>query len=622
MNILATIPLDFGRETIPVRIFAKRGDQDSRLVEIEPLNLGQPMTIPEGAVARLQATKPDGTQVVNDCTIEDGKIMAELTAQVLAVAGIVVAEIGIYQGGSLLSSQIFYVNCKDTAYSEGKVTSSDEFKSLVDAFIAVDHINAWVEQTETGATIYVVDKYGTTHTAHVDTMMSIKSWDDIKYAIRNGLGPILFPVGSEFEVPKETQISISVGDHNTGVTAATIVEETFVHKVGEAHDGHYEATFDGDEWRDEHDNIILLAEYGITTTGTAAEGDKIIVAETADSIIFVVRDHDSDSVGPADPHYTHSMLVETKYVYSISSGTYKAVVFDASEALWYCSEALPAGTYNFVWNLASSAVLADTYQFTLTESVPAGGIVSIGVVSNGTALTSCKISTYSHPGALAADLIESDVVITSGTAGTCLGTVDATTSSDEDLNCGQRVLFGSNNYAQSALRQWLNSDAKLGQVWAATNKFDKAPSWHTSNDKAYAGFLHGMGDDFLGAVLTAKIPYRTNSVFEVDSLDGTEQAKNTVYDLEDKFFVLSRPEIYGTWDSSSYKDGELLDYYDGTTQAEKIKRDKGGTARVAWLRSPLPSYASGVRIVSTDGSLSNGSAYYTYVGVAPACLIG
>ena len=196
-------------------------------------------------------------------------------------------------------------------------------------------------------------------------------------------------------------------------------------------------------------------------------------------------------------------------------------------------------------------------------------------------------------------------------------------SSDDNLNCCQRIMWGSNNYAQSGMRQWLNSDKKTGTFWAATNKFDRPTSWAASADNNYAGFMHGLGDDFLGAVLTAKVPCRTNNtgVMEVDSLDGTEYAPNETYNVEDKFFILSRPEIYGSYDSSSLKDGELLDYYDGLSQSDLIKRDKGGTARYCWLRSPYPIHARNVRVVYTDGSLSNLIAYYAY-GAAPACLIG
>ena len=114
---------------------------------------------------------------------------------------------------------------------------------------------------------------------------------------------------------------------------------------------------------------------------------------------------------------------------------------------------------------------------------------------------------------------------------------------------------------------------------------------------------------------------RTNSLFEVESLDGTAFAINQLYSLKaDKFFLLSRPEIFGNWDSESYKDGTQLEYYNGLTATERIKRDAAGTARIAWLRSPHPSYAIIARIVTSDGTLYSNNAY-SGTGVAPACII-
>ena len=118
----------------------------------------------------------------------------------------------------------------------------------------------------------------------------------------------------------------------------------------------------------------------------------------------------------------------------------------------------------------------------------------------------------------------------------------------------------------------------------------------------------------------AVIPCRTNSVFEVNSLDGTEYTVNQVYTLKDRFFLLSRPEIYGTWDSATYKDGTLLEFYEGLTDTERIKYDAAGSARNCWLRSPTPGGANGERIVNTSGALGNYNASGAY-GVAPACII-
>jgi hypothetical protein len=308
------------------------------------------------------------------------------------------------------------------------------------------------------------------------------------------------------------------------------------------------------------------------------------------------------------------MTLEAKYVYSNSAGTYLTLVFDASEALYYAAEELPAGTYNFTWNYATSSMVNGTYQFTLTQAVPAGGQIVLGTNSNSTAITSCKIATYATAAATAA--IESGIVVTEGTKGTSLGTISDTSTDSENLNCAQRIMWGSNNYAQSAARQWLNSDAAAGAVWTPTNKFDRAPSWATSK----AGFMSGLPADFLTAVQPAAIPCRTNSVFEVNSLDGTEFAVNQVYTLNDMFFMLSSPEIYGDWDSSAIKDGGLLEYYEGFTNTERIKYDAAGSARHCWLRSPYPWGAYTERTVDTSGALSGRSAY-SALGVAPACII-
>lgn len=537
MQIISKIYLDFGRSTLPITVFAKQYDQESRYVEIVPLNSGQPYALESGTVARLQVTKADGTQVINEATIDGGEIYAELTAQALAAEGVAVAEIGLYKNSSLLTSQSFYIDVKATAYDTDKVQSSNEFKSLIEAFNAVDNLNAWVEATPTGATIYITDKEGVTHSAHIDTLNAISGWSDIMYAVRSGLGATLFPVGWEFETL----------DSDTGLT-----------------------------------------------------------------LVWVVCDHNKHTAVSGKLSYT--MTIRLKTVYSNANGDYKSLVFDAAEALYYCSEALAAGTYNFIWNYDTGSVVSGTYQFTLTQGVPAGGQIVISGSSNGTALTARTIATYASVGDTAA--IESGLAITSGSDGTNLGTANNTSSTSENLNCAQRVIFGSNNYAQSAARQWLNSANAAGLVWSPTNKFDRAPSWAAT----YNGFMHGLPADFLAAVQTAAIPCRTNSVFEVASLDGTEFTTNTVYTLNDKFFLLSHPELYGTYDSTAVKDGEQLELFEGLSNTERIERDAAGSARYSWQRSPHPSYATNERFVNADGSLSHNGAINAR-GAAPACII-
>lgn len=584
MQLTHSIALDFGRDTLPITIFAKQYDKESRFVEIVPLECGKDYTLESGVTARLQLTKPDGHTVLKTATIANGVIKVELTEQTLAVAGTAVAEIGLYKGNSLLSSQIFYIEIKRAAYNPDAPASSDEYPALIDALGKVEtsvsvansaaaaantaamkaetaaggadtaagaansaaaaaneaaegaeNVNISAAQTTTGADITVTNREGEQTTVHIDTLTAVNTWEDIKNAVRLGLGEKLFPVGYEF------------------------------------------TTLD---------------------------------ADTTQNIIWVVRAHDHHTA--ANNKLTHTMTLETKNVYSLSSGVQKAVQYDATEAFYYAEQELAAGTYNITianqaWYTADNG---KTFQFTLATAVPAGGQLVFAMTHNAT-LEGKSVKSYANKTTTTA--LET-VTLTEGSEGTSLGT---TNGSSPNVNHMHRAIFGSNNYAQSAVRQWLNSAAVAGSVWTPTNVFDRPASWATS----YNGFMHGLPADFLAVVQPAVLACRTNSLFEVESLDGAAFAINQLYSLKaDKFFLLSRPEIFGDWDSASYKDGTQLEYYNGLTATERIKRDAAGTARNAWLRSPYPSDASYARRVYSSGEVNSNSAYNSY-GVAPACII-
>lgn len=584
MQLTHSIALDFGRDTLPITIFAKQYDKESRFVEIVPLECGKDYTLESGVTARLQLTKPDGHTVLKTATIANGVIKVELTEQTLAVAGTAVAEIGLYKGNSLLSSQIFYIEIKRAAYNPDAPASSDEYPALIDALGKVEtsvnsansaaaaanaaatkaetaaggadtaaqnatsaasvansaasgaeNVNISATQTTTGADITVTNREGEQTTLHIDTLTAVNTWEDIKNAVRLGLGEKLFPVAYEF------------------------------------------TTLD---------------------------------ADTTQNIIWVVRTHDYHIA--ANNKLTHTMTLEAKNVYSLSSGAQKAVQYDATEAFYYAEQELAAGTYNITianqaWYTADNG---KTFQFTLATAVPAGGQLVFAMTYNAT-LEGKSVKSYANKTTTTA--LET-VTLTEGSEGTSLGT---TNGSSPNVNHMHRAIFGSNNYAQSAVRQWLNSGAAAGSVWTPTNVFDRPASWATS----YNGFMHGLPADFLAVVQPAVLACRTNSLFEVESLDGTAFAINQLYNLKvDKFFLLSRPEIFGDWDSASYKDGTQLEYYNSLTATERIKRDAAGTARNAWLRSPNPSNANSARLDNSSGEVSGSSAYDGY-GVAPACII-
>ena len=275
--------------------------------------------------------------------------------------------------------------------------------------------------------------------------------------------------------------------------------------------------------------------------------------------------------------------------------------FDAPEAFYYAETQLAAGTYNVILASAYGGWAAGTYQFTLTQAVPAGGQLRINGYES-TAITSLKVQSFANR---TTNTATESVAITAGSGGTNLGTFG-----EGAINSIQRVSYGSNNYKESAMRQFLNSSAAAGSVWTPQTKFDRPPSWLTS----LAGYKNGLDQDFLAVVGKVVLPCSANNIYEAPDSTIT---KGTAYTLNDEFYIASRAEIFGSHDVN---DGTVLfPFYEGAGNADRIKY-RDGSAANWWLRSPSSGYAVIVRFVRSDGTVSN---YYAYSasGLAPACTI-
>lgn len=161
LTILKSFSLDFAKASPLEYVYAKQGDQNSRILEITPLNDGAAYTITEGTVARFGAKKPDGTQILNDAVIENGKIYVTLTAQALAVSGVVTAEITLYGASDeLLSSQHFHIMVERFAIDPDAVESSDEYGSFETALLSVERAESYARQAqEAAASVDLTDYY-------------------------------------------------------------------------------------------------------------------------------------------------------------------------------------------------------------------------------------------------------------------------------------------------------------------------------------------------------------------------------------------------------------------------------------------------------------------------------
>ena len=416
---------------------------------------------------------------------------------------------------------------------------------------------------------------------------------------------VVAPGETQIEVMKETSITATVsGD----ITAASVAEDTFIAMVGTVKEGVYEFSFNGGAWHLDGE-AVNLTDYGISVTGTPADGDLIEVYETASVVTFDVAGIDQHH--PANPNLKHSIsLLCTEAVAGFSYCPTQA-------AIAVQSGPLPAGTYAVTIPADYDASYNDHEEggyavFTLAQAVPAGGQIMIPWAGS-THLKNTKVSTYnafsgtaieSNVSISMADVIAADSVVVLGALAN--GDVHSETPGLLSgvtvlLNNIERMRYGSNDVRTACMLQWLSSDAASG--WhEQIGPFDRPQTTPT------AGFLHGMDPEFLQILGKVKLRTAYNTVCK--SLAG-ESNTATYYDGEHLGWLPSMTELGWGANNSVYEtspDGEgnvknePLQMFQDATNADRIRRN-GGTARLWWLRSPNPSVAHRERSVYTDGSL-------------------
>ena len=320
--------------------------------------------------------------------------------------------------------------------------------------------------------------------------------------------------------------------------------------------------------------------------------------------------------------YTHSMTLCEQLLTNV-------ILFDNAEAMLYTEQLIPAGTYRFtIPNYDSQYGGNKTYYFTSTADLPIGSQIVLNWPYNQTPKT---VSAYSPSGSLLAQEVttattgwsaltlteyidgESPTAIDLGTAAG--PTTQLGTSVYGQMNHIHRARYGSNNYLQSGIRQYINSNLSANTWWTPQTIFDRPYSSRTS-----AGKLTTLNQDLVNIMATPTIKSKTNQYFETTSLDGTTFTLNTDYTITtDKMFLLSPVEVgFSTTDTSI---GSLLNYYIGATNTTRIKlRKSNNSAYYWWLRTPYPSNAHYVRYVISSGALSHDSANNSR-GSAAACVI-
>ena len=241
--------------------------------------------------------------------------------------------------------------------------------------------------------------------------------------------------------------------------------------------------------------------------------------------------------------------------------------YSAPQALFNAVEGLDAGSYTFINSNDSLS-----YTFTLTQAIPAGGVIVITSWGAGTyeptVLKTMQADRLTN--------IETGVAVTQASGGTALAPVNLT----------PRCRYGANLYIESGIRHFLNDNSE-SYLWAAQGLYDMPSTYG-----AGGGFLKRLDADFASVIgpVVKKVARAT--------ADGGGQDT-----MEDKVWLLSRVEMgHGTEGVTTGE--QVYARWNGATNAERIKL-LSGSPRYWWLRPPNVSTQNIARIVYTDGTLNH-----------------
>nr|DAI28337.1 MAG TPA: tail protein [Caudoviricetes sp.] len=163
MNINQEVRLNLSAVGIPPRLSMPQGDANSRTIVATLWDGATPYSVPASAAVMVRFRKPDGTGGLYDATeagaavtASGNTVTAPVATQMLAVAGVVQAEIDIYGTGSgkaadRLATFRFAVEVAPSVYPDAQIISSDYYNIVADDIAKAVSAAANAEEAEKGA---------------------------------------------------------------------------------------------------------------------------------------------------------------------------------------------------------------------------------------------------------------------------------------------------------------------------------------------------------------------------------------------------------------------------------------------------------------------------------------
>lgn len=316
----------------------------------------------------------------------------------------------------------------------------------------------------------------------------------------------------------------------------------------------------------------------LVRSGRAADlikiGDRFACRKGEEELVWIVIGIDEDI--PQNEDFTHSVTLQLDRCYN-------NFPFSVPEASVHVMDEMPAGQYYIgLKNYASDTVY---YSLTFDENIPSGTRIRM---SGGIAYLYASRTTSPYATINASFSSEDKSQMT----GICLG----------EKNYAINSYMGTVNYADSNVRQWLNSEGV--NWWSSTNGLTLSPAEYVN----VPGFLSGLDEDFLDAVN----PVKKTTVLP----DGRE------VETADKFFLVSGEEVYASGEKhySYYKENSALTGPEAVADAIRV-RNLSGAARHWWLRNPANGDDGYMRVLTDSGVGSVKAAKVLAYGVVPTCCI-
>ena len=302
------------------------------------------------------------------------------------------------------------------------------------------------------------------------------------------------------------------------------------------------------------------------------------------------------------------------------------VQFSGNNAFYVPTAEMPIGTYYFTMgnSWGSNVVAGKIYEFTTTKKIPANGQLVLGTATSNTsglpdtAPANWRVRTFANGAQADPDEILTLTEVESS-SGTDLGVLSSSTKfSTSGINNMQRSAYGYNRWSVSAIRQWLNSSAGVGQWWTQKYAHDHRPDQLASMQ----GFEAGLPAEFISIVQPVKMTTALDTVSDVDI--GTSE------DTVDRFFLASlqqescQPQVAdiegAAWQYWIDRLGKTQAQYETLPAHIRYSISSHSSAQDVRLRSAVRGYANFTWIVYSSGIVGANYAT-TAICPAPACVI-